>query len=611
MAESIPEELTNFFSKQDIKELGFQFKSFDADGDGSITSKELKVALTRIGEKNVTEAQINEYIKEVDENMNGNIEYVEFLKMVKKMREGKATKLGNVVAKSAKVTSVAGEAGTHSYTDEETIAFSDYINSVLATDPHLQDVLPMKQNQLFEAVKDGVLLCKLINACVPDTIDERVINVKKKKNPWEVNENQILAINSAKGIGCSTVNIGPKDLIDGRAHIVLGLVWQIIKIGLLQDINLKEHPELVRLLKEGETLQDLLKLSPEELLLRWVNYQLEQAGSKKRVKNFTSDIKDSEAYTVLLKQIAPNNQCDDSPLKETDPTQRAEKMLQQADKIQCRKFVGPKDVVNGNPKLNLAFVANLFNNYPALAPINKEDYDFAELLDFDSEGTREERAFRFWIQSLGLDCNNLFEDMKDGVLLLKVFDKVQPGIVDWKKVNLTPKLKFHKLENTNLAVELAKQLKFSTVNLSGVDIHDGNKKLILGLIWQLMRQNLLNILKDLGGGKALNDEDIVKWANAKVEKLKIDSFKDPSLRTGAYLCWLCHAVNSRSCNPEMITPGESEKDAEQNAKYAISVARKIGATVFLLWEDIVEVKPKMILSFVGALMQVDLQGGAK
>ena len=43
---------------------------------------------------------------------------------------------------------------------------------------------------------------------------------------------------------------------------------------------------------------------------------------------------------------------------------------------------------------------------------------------------------------------------------------------------------------------------------------------------------------------------------------------------------------------------------ELNAKYAISVARKMGALVFLLWEDIVEVKQKLLLTFVGTLMSL-------
>lgn len=41
-------------------------------------------------------------------------------------------------------------------------------------------------------------------------------------------------------------------------------------------------------------------------------------------------------------------------------------MLKQAARIDCRQFVSPQDVVAGNQKLNLAYVANLFNMYPAL-----------------------------------------------------------------------------------------------------------------------------------------------------------------------------------------------------------------------------------------------------
>ena len=41
-------------------------------------------------------------------------------------------------------------------------------------------------------------------------------------------------------------------------------------------------------------------------------------------------------------------------------------MLRQADKLGCRAFVSPQDVVDGNYKLNLAFVANLFNNHPGM-----------------------------------------------------------------------------------------------------------------------------------------------------------------------------------------------------------------------------------------------------
>ena len=42
-----------------------------------------------------------------------------------------------------------------------------------------------------------------------------------------------------------------------------------------------------------------------------------------------------------------------------------------------------------------------------------------------------------WINSLGLEdlyVNSLFEECKEGMLLLQVMDHVSPGCVDWTKV---------------------------------------------------------------------------------------------------------------------------------------------------------------------------------
>ncbi|KAL9657911.1 hypothetical protein ABK040_015966 [Willaertia magna] len=148
-------------------------------------------------------------------------------------------------------------------------------------------------------------------------------------NPWERNENHGLAINSSKAVGCRIVNIQPEFIDEGRPYIVLGLIWQIIKIGLLNDINLKAHPELVRLLDEGEELADLLKMNLIDLLIRWVNYHLKNVGSDRRIRNFEGSIKDSEVYTILLSQIAPNKECSKDPLKEKD----LEKQQQQTQQL--------------------------------------------------------------------------------------------------------------------------------------------------------------------------------------------------------------------------------------------------------------------------------------
>jgi hypothetical protein len=121
---------------------------------------------------------------------------------------------------------------------------------------------------------------------------------------------------------------------------------------------LAHHPGLVLLLKDGESKEDLLKLTKEELLLRWFNYHLTRSAySGREVKNFSGDIKDSIAYTYLLKQIAPANfqpPVSLNPLSESDSLKRAEKMLDEAEKLKAREFVTPNDVVIGNQKLNMA-----------------------------------------------------------------------------------------------------------------------------------------------------------------------------------------------------------------------------------------------------------------
>jgi len=80
-----------------------------------------------------------------------------------------------------------------------------------------------------------------------------------------------------------------------------------------------------------------MKLGAEQILLRWFNYHLKAAGSNRRVNNFTSDIKDSECYTLLLNQIAPKSKgVNTNALNEQNQLRRAEMVLENADKIDCK-----------------------------------------------------------------------------------------------------------------------------------------------------------------------------------------------------------------------------------------------------------------------------------
>jgi plastin-1 len=48
-------------------------------------------------------------------------------------------------------------------------------------------------------------------------------------------------------------------------------------------------------------------------------------------------------------------------------------------------------------------------------------------------------------------------------------------------------------------------------------------------------------------------------------------------------------VAPAAINYRIVTPGRTLAEKELNAKYVISAARKLGCSILLLWEDIVEV----------------------
>jgi plastin-3 len=501
----------------------------------------------------------------------------------------------------------------HTIRVEEEVAFSNWINSNLAPDPDLKRLVPISPNDgdLYNKIQDGLVICKLINLAVPETIDERAIN-KKNLNTYTKRENQTLALMSAQAIGCNIVNIDADDLAKGKPHLVLGLLWQIIRIGLFSQIDLHHVPGLFRLLREDETLDDLRKLSPEQILMRWVNYHLERAGVERRLNNFTTDVMDSELYTYLLNQIAPKEAgVGLYPLSVQGNVPRAGAMLGEADKLDCREFVTPNDVANGNYKLNLAFVANLFNKHPALPDPGVDELDMGEAI----EETREEKTYRNWMNSMGVNpfVNWLYSDLSNGVVIFQLYDIIRPGIVNWKRVVQ----KFHKLrgmmdqiQNCNYAVELGKQLRFSLVGIQGKDIYDGNQTLTLALVWQLMRAYTLTVLAQCtqSGDSLASDKEIIQWVNDKLKSSgkhsQIKSFQDPSISDARVVCDLIDAISPGTINYDLVKAGGHDANIE-NAKYAITSGRKIGAKIYALPEDIVEVKPKMVMTVFACLMARD------
>ena len=110
----------------------------------------------------------------------------------------------------------------------------------------------------------------------------------------------------------------------------------------------------------------------------------------------------------------------------------------------------------------------------------------------------------------------------------------------------------------------------------------------VALLSQVMQYYFLNMLKTLRfGGKEVKEEDIIKWMNDKVaalpraptqatQRARITGFKDPALSTGLVFIDLLHALRPGCVAQELVQRGETREQSLANAKYIISVARKIG-----------------------------------
>jgi len=197
--------------------------------------------------------------------------------------------------------------------------------------------------------------------------------------------------------------------------------------------------------------------------------------------------------------------------------------------------------------------------------------------------------------------------MREGILFLQVFDKVSPGVVNWKKVNMNTVGIHKRIENCNYAVELGKDLKLSLVGIAGKDFVDGNLKMGLALLNQLMQHHIMSKLKNISiGGKHFTEEALVNTVNEKVKTAgkttKIRSFRDQSLKEGLFLVDVLFALRPNLVNYTLVTPGKTPEEKMQNAKYVISVARKAGCNIFVVPEDIVELKTKRIVCMVGEMI---------
>ena len=95
--------------------------------------------------------------------------------------------------------------------------------------------------------------------------------------------------------------------------------------------------------------------------------------------------------------------------------------MSNASQLGCREIVEPGDIAKGNQKVNTLFIAELFKKKHGLEALEAIEVEAFNYLDLDdAEGSSQEKAFRYLINSLGINdvfINNLYQDLRDGLKL--------------------------------------------------------------------------------------------------------------------------------------------------------------------------------------------------
>lgn len=99
------------------------------------------------------------------------------------------------------------------------------------------------------------------------------------------------------------------------------------------------------------------------------------------------------------------------------------------------------------------------------------------------------RTFTAWMNyhlaAIEIVVKDLAKDLADGIVLCRLCEVLTGEEI---KFNKNPRIRIHKIENCNKALAFVKHHKIKMFNISAEDLVDGNIKLILALLWGIIRK---------------------------------------------------------------------------------------------------------------------------
>ncbi|KAI9661897.1 MAG: hypothetical protein M1821_009137 [Bathelium mastoideum] len=200
----------------------------------------------------------------------------------------------------------------------------------------------------------------------------------------------------------------------------------------------------------------------------------------------------------------------------------------------------------------------------------------------------QEKTFTKWLNNKikvrDLEIKDLTKDLSDGVILIHLIEILSQTSLG--KYAASPKLRVQRFENVNKALDFIKvHRSIQLHNIGAEDVVDGNRKIILGLVWLLILRFTISDINEEGLSAK---EGLLLWCQRKTacyEEVEVRDFS-ASWNDGLAFCALLDIHR-----PDLIDYDKLDKsDHRGNMQLAFDIASKeIGIPDLLDVEDVCDV----------------------
>uniref|UniRef100_A0AAV2JR41 Dystonin n=1 Tax=Knipowitschia caucasica TaxID=637954 RepID=A0AAV2JR41_KNICA len=220
----------------------------------------------------------------------------------------------------------------------------------------------------------------------------------------------------------------------------------------------------------------------------------------------------------------------------------------------------------------------------------------------DERDRVQKKTFTKWINQhlmkVRKHINDLYEDLRDGHNLISLLEVLSGDTLPRER----GRMRFHKLQNVQIALDYLKRRQVKLVNIRNDDITDGNPKLTLGLIWTIILHFQISEIHVTGESEDMTaKERLLFWSKQMTEGyvgVRCDNFTT-SWRDGKLFNAIIHKYR-----PDLVDMSHiSAQTNRSNLEQAFCVAEQLGVARLLDPEDVDVQSPdeKSVITYVSTL----------